>query len=371
MIDRARQGFDNSRQMFNIKGMKSLNVTNTLANLLIKYVKLKGGAQHTDLLRELESYQSTDVLSYQQWCGYLADLTKLGSSPQLGIELGELAQAEHGGILAYLVSSCDTLGDALIHFERFQTLLYGGEGRIESVADKILIRWQSDVIPSLGTQLSDEVLIIGLTCFIKRLIGQELDLPKIGFIHAKPSYSSAYEEYLGNTVSYGGTELTVEFPKRYLALPIKNPEPVLKSILEQQAEVLLQQSSAVSDSRIESGIKSGIKSGIESDVNQRIKKELVSCINESNMTLESLSSKLNISSRTLHRRLQQQGTNFNQLLRDTRLELAIGYLENGSFSLSEISHLLGYTEQSAFSRAFKQWTGKAPKYYINKSTLGT
>jgi len=335
--------------------MKSLNVTNTLANLLIKYIELNGCPLHADLLSELESYQNTGVLSYQQWCDYLAELTKLGSSPQLGIELGELAQAEHGGILAYLVSSCDTLGDALIHFERFQTLLYGGEGRIESVADNILIRWQSDVTPSLGTQLSDEVLIIGLICFIKRLTSEELDLPKIGFIHAKPSYSSAYKKYLGDAVSYGGTELTVEFPKRYLVLPIKNPEPVLKSILEQQAEVLLQQSSAVS----------------ESDVNQRIKTELVSCINESNMTLESLSSKLNISSRTLHRRLQQQGTNFNQLLRDTRLELAIGYLDDGSLSLAEISHLLGYTEQSAFSRAFKQWTGNAPKHYISKSTLGT
>ncbi len=92
--------------------------------------------------------------------------------------------------------------------------------------------------------------------------------------------------------------------------------------------------------------------------------KLKRCISESNITLDALASKMHVSSRTLHRRLQEQGKNFNQLLRDIRLELATEYLADTRLSLSEISARLGYAEQSAFSRAFKQWTNTTPKQYL-------
>jgi len=97
-----------------------------------------------------------------------------------------------------------------------------------------------------------------------------------------------------------------------------------------------------------------------------VKSELRHCITESNITLDYLALRMVMSSRTLHRRLQDQGSNFKQLLKEIRLEFAIAYLEEGKLSLSEISHQLGYTEQSTFSRAFKQWTGNTPRKYLRK-----
>jgi AraC-like DNA-binding protein len=314
---------------------------------LVKYIASHEREPQAELLIKLARHQTGEALSYQLWCQYLAELSRYANNPKLGIELGELAEAEHGGILAYLVSSCETLGDALIHFTRYQSLLYGDDAQVESVAENILIRWSPNIKSSLGTQISDEVLIVGLVCFIKRLVGPLNELPKIGFIHDKPSYSAAYEEHLGDRLSFGGRVLTVEFPVRYLALEIHNPEPVLKDILEQQAEVLLQQ-----------------ENSSNSDFSIKVRVELKHCINESRMTLESLSLKMHMSSRTLHRRLQALGINFNQLLKDIRLEMALEYLDEGKLSLTDISELLGYTEQSAFSRAFKQWTEQAPKQYL-------
>lgn len=334
--------------------MKTLNITNNLASLLVKYITTHALESQVKLLGRLERHQAGDVLSYQLWCEYLAELSTLASRPELGIELGELAEAEHGGILAYLVSSCDTLGDALIHFTRYQSLLYGSEAKVESTAENIIIRWQPDVKSSLGTQISDEVLIVGLVSFIKRLVGplneQFNGLPEVGFIHHEPSYSEAYKACLGERLSFSGQELTVAFPVYYLGLAIHNPEPVLKDILEQQAEILLQKNTDPS-----------------SDFQQKVKVELMHCIEESSMTLESLSLKMHMSSRTLHRRLQEQGHNFNQLLKDQRLEMALIFLDERKLSLTDISDSLGYTEQSAFSRAFKQWTGKTPKQYQSNS----
>ena len=67
-----------------------------------------------------------------------------------------------------------------------------------------------------------------------------------------------------------------------------------------------------------------------------------------------------MSSRTLHRRLEERQLIFKQLLQKTRQQLAQQYLKEGRLTLSEIALLLGYSEQSAFTRAFKVWLGETP-----------
>ena len=272
--------------------MKPLNITNNLASLLVKYIAIHEIESQAALLDKLKRHHAGETLDYGLWCQYLAELSHCTGHHTLGIELGELAEAEHGGILAYLVSSCETLGDALVHFTRYQSLLYGGEALVESKANNILIRWQPEVASSIGTQISDEVLIVGLVCFIKRLVGHLNELPKVGFIHPRPSYYSAYCEHLGNDLKFGRKELTVEFPVKDLSLKIKNPEPALKDILQQQAEALLLKGNESNDRFY-----------------QQVKAELILCINESEMTLDELSLRMNLSSRTLHRRLQELGIN--------------------------------------------------------------
>jgi AraC-like DNA-binding protein len=69
------------------------------------------------------------------------------------------------------------------------------------------------------------------------------------------------------------------------------------------------------------------------------------------------------SPRTLQRQLQDEGTSYREVLRDVRRDLAIGYLQGGGHSVTEITYLLGFRETAAFSRAFKQWTGSAPSRY--------
>lgn len=73
---------------------------------------------------------------------------------------------------------------------------------------------------------------------------------------------------------------------------------------------------------------------------------------------------MNMSSRSLQRRLQGEQTSFSTLADRARKSLAVHYLESGEHSLKEISDMLGYNEFSAFSRAFKRWTGQGPKSYL-------
>ena len=69
---------------------------------------------------------------------------------------------------------------------------------------------------------------------------------------------------------------------------------------------------------------------------------------------------LGLSSRTLQRRLREQGFVFGQLVEEVRRRLAQSYLDEGRLSVSEVAYLLGYSELSAFSRAYRRWTGAAP-----------
>jgi len=67
-----------------------------------------------------------------------------------------------------------------------------------------------------------------------------------------------------------------------------------------------------------------------------------------------------MSTRTLQRRLSEEGFTYKQLLESVRHTLAEQYIRDERLSLNEISYLLGFSEQSSFSRAFKRWTGKSP-----------
>jgi AraC-like DNA-binding protein len=72
---------------------------------------------------------------------------------------------------------------------------------------------------------------------------------------------------------------------------------------------------------------------------------------------------LHLSERTLQRRLQEEGTSYQQLLDDTRRELAQQYLATPRMTLLEIAYLLGFSEPSNFFRAFRRWFGKTPGEY--------
>lgn len=82
------------------------------------------------------------------------------------------------------------------------------------------------------------------------------------------------------------------------------------------------------------------------------------------LSLEDVAANFNMTPRSLQRRLQEEGITFKELSDSVRKSLALFYLQSGKYPLKEISYMLGYNELSAFSRAFKRWTGKAPIHFV-------
>ncbi len=104
-----------------------------------------------------------------------------------------------------------------------------------------------------------------------------------------------------------------------------------------------------------------------SDVTMRVKSELIGRLPGGRSGEADIASSLNISQRTLQRKLREQGKTFTGLVESTRREISLQYVRDPQYPFNEIAFLLGFTEPGNFSRAFKRWYGKSPTQYRQDS----
>ena len=328
-------------------------IASDLAGLLTSYIS-DNNINHAGSLLQRLKQDGADVpgarIIYADWCEYLVQLHEITGDDQLGIKLGLSVKPSHCGVLGYLSLNCEYLGEALLHFERYQSLLYdGGQGGAELNLDRMRFVWPYHEV-TLGVALSNEVLVFGMASLVRKMLNRnDINPLATSFTHTAIADKDSYQKTIGGgDILFNADSMYVDFSTEYLALPIVNSDPMLRTLLDQQAQAML----AVLPNN--------------GDFEQLLKTKLLKILQEGEPTLERLALAMCTSSRTLHRRLAELGINFASLLRRTRTELAIQYLKEGALSYSEIAFLLGYSEQSAFSRAFKQWTGKTPRQFSAK-----
>ena len=98
-----------------------------------------------------------------------------------------------------------------------------------------------------------------------------------------------------------------------------------------------------------------------SDLMFRLRSKITDLLPSGAINQAMLARSLNLSIRSLQRQLKVEGMTFRQVIHDTRRDLAEYYLKDSTLCVSEVAYLLGYTEPSSFSRAFRRWTGDAPR----------
>jgi len=98
-------------------------------------------------------------------------------------------------------------------------------------------------------------------------------------------------------------------------------------------------------------------------VSARVKARLVDTLPSGDVNEAMMADSLNMSTRSLQRRLRDEDTSYKRLLDDTRRELALQYLGNSRLSVNEVTYLLGFSDPSNFSRAFRRWQGTSPSDY--------
>jgi AraC-like DNA-binding protein len=96
----------------------------------------------------------------------------------------------------------------------------------------------------------------------------------------------------------------------------------------------------------------------------RVRELLLKAMSSGDLDQDGIALALNQSASTLQRRLRREGTTYQRVLDTTRRELALEYLREGRHTLADITFLLGFADQSNFTRAFRRWTGQTPREFL-------
>jgi len=316
-------------------------VSGALTGMLRDYLDAEGLAA-PECRALLDEWPVEARIPLADWVHLLQLIEAVDPRPALGLAIGRHAAPRHAGVMGYIGLSCDTLGEAMLRFERYHRLVYDGNpATMAAHGEVVSLSW--DVEHGYPGQLADETAIAAFLTLIHKLVGTPLYPRAVNFVNPAPADLRPYEDFFQCKVTFGGSITYGTFPFSFLLQPIAHSDPGLRVLLESQADSLLR---ALPNN---------------DSFQKALKEALVRSLHDGMPTLEQVASRLTISTRTLQRRLEEMELNFQRLLDRTRAELARGYLLDGHLSLSEIALLLGYSEQSAFNRAFKRWTGQTPK----------
>ncbi|MFZ5722240.1 MAG: helix-turn-helix domain-containing protein [Pseudomonadota bacterium] len=298
-----------------------------------------------DLRAVLASRAADDVVPLPVWRDLLARAAAL--RPRLaapGLAIGALVQPRHVGVMGYLVLASNTLGEALLAYQHYERLFYGVDvAEVSLDAREVEIRWRA--ADSIGDLLGDSVGIAALIAFLRRQVDNPPPPSAISFVYPAPDDATeraAYDAFFGCPVVFGDTHTRVRFPLAYLSIPMPHSDPGLRALLDRQAQALL---AAMPDSDA---------------FDRALQQIMLRRFRDGAPTLPQMAKELHVSVRTLQRRLDTRGLSWQQLLDRTREQLARQYLADRSLSLGDIALLLGFSEQSAFTRAFRRWTGETP-----------
>lgn len=294
-----------------------------------------------DLRLRLDSRRPDEPVPMQLWQQMLADAVQLvphDAAPAL--QIGACAQPRHAGLLGYLSLASATLAEALQAYQRYEHLLYGEHLVDVSLEDGILaMRWPASA--STGA-LADSVAIAALWRMLRRLLPQAR-LHQVCFAFAADArQQQAAVAHFGCPVRYADNCTAVMLPATLLALPLAHTDLAMRALLEQQARAL------------------ALALPVAGALDRALQQALVRRLPEGEVSLARVAADMHLSVRSLQRRLQQRGLSWRLLLERTRQQLAQAYLADSALQLGEIALLLGYSEQSAFNRAWRQWTGTTP-----------
>jgi len=306
----------------------------------------------SDLRPVLARWSSQDNVPVGIWRRMLAEALELvpdRAAPEL--EVGACVTPSHVGVLGYLVLATDTLGEAMLAYQRYESLFYGTSlVQISITEDEAEIRWPASD-NELGQQ-ADGVAIAALVTFLRRQVDQPPPPSAISFLHsAGPESARAYEAFFGCPVIWDDRCVRVRFPLRYLSMPMPRRDPTLRRLLDRQAQAMLQ----------------ALPQSTEAD--RQMQRVVLRMLSEGEPTLARTATAMHMSSRTLQRRLSRHSLTWQQWLDRSREQLAHQYLEDRSLTLADIALLLGFSEQSAFNRAYRRWTGRSPGRDRREATL--
>jgi AraC-like DNA-binding protein len=212
----------------------------------------------------------------------------------------------------------------------------------------------SDLLEALKSQFAEQTLTasvsqlreaaaLGLLSLCRSFFGIQFSAERMSLKRTLNELYEPYQQHVQCPLTDQAEYDEVWFSKQDLLKPLPSANPILAQLNDQIVESYLHM--------------------LKEDVEALVTSEIIKQLPSGEITQASVASALNMSTRTLQRKLTENQQSFRRLLNETRRELALQYIQHENIPVLEICYRLGFSEPANFTRAFKQWTGQPPAIY--------
>lgn len=272
--------------------------------------------------------------------------------PDLGLKAARECSRGEAGALDYAIMSASTGLDAITAATRFIRLVNDAlDIRVETKGDRVFLRLEN-CVPL--TRAAADFEMGALFCVLASVWGQT-DLSRITVLlaHASPPDLREYEMTFGAArLHFGALSYAFEFDAELLRAPLRSADANLHDLMRRHAERVLRE----------------LPQALP--ITRQVKTLITEELADGHPGCAHIAQRLQMSPRTLERRLELEGTTFTRLLEEVRESLALRYVGDEEMPLSQVATLLGFSQTTAFHRAFRRWTGQTPLQYRKSSRNG-
>jgi len=296
--------------------------------------------------RDGESYVSFSAL-----CDLLERTALETGCEHFGLRLSQAQGISSLGPLGFAMQNCATVGEALAEWERFQRVhMRGARTDLRQPGDVAWCVYHVDEPGALGTRQKIAQALGLAVNVVRSLCGPGWNPSSVRFAHSAPAAPGEYRRTFRAPVLWDQDADCIEFPPGTLERPIERSNPELRRLLDRH---LLEMQASVTER-----------------LDERVRNAVRSCLAQQDCSIERVAARLGTSPRTLQRQLRQEGRSFSRLLEDVRIQAARRHLANSRLPLTQLAAILGYSELSAFSRAFRRSCGVSPRRW-QSAVLGS
>jgi AraC-like DNA-binding protein len=271
--------------------------------------------------------------------------------PGLGLFLGERAPMQSLGMLGEVLTHAPTLRAAISELPNYLPLVFPtSRFRLMEEGDRAFLIYEPPYSEARAARFCTE-LAFAFAVRVGRQLVPGLAPVEVRVRHAAPRYADRYNAVFGCPIRFDATRSEVVLHRAMLDTPQPFVDEALWRVLKRRADELLVQERA------------------REQLHERVKQVLRHEVDLGSVNPLNIARRLGVSPRSLRRRLGDEGHSLSALADEVRRELALSELSNPEIPIKRIADRVGFSEVSAFHRAFKRWTGVTPARYRAQTML--
>lgn len=282
-------------------------------------------------------------IAVQRLCDLFGHIMRALDDPGLPYTIARQIRMEDLHVMGFAVMTATDGREATRRAVRYARLIStNSQWELIEGPDDATIRLERYLGPRLGHRVINEAALADFVHCSRACSGYDYTPLRVAFCHREPPDTRPHREFFRCDVEFNAPHNEFVIDNGFFDYKPVDANPAMSQFFRDHAEKLLREQNA------------------GASLSDQVRREIARQLPSGPPTLASVARRLATSERSLRRHLTADGTSFSQLLSDVRFERARSLLRSSETSLSDVAYLLGFSNVSAFSRAFKKWCGSAP-----------